>query len=297
MEKQMRGADQRELSYLYWPAAREEKVLQIVHGASEHAGRYDEFARWLNERGVSVYALDNRGHGKNHLVQGYVHIDPEHWHFLVDDVRLLGEQIQEETGKVPYLLGHSMGSFIARNVALEGGVYRRFFFTGTGWQPNLKLKASLALTDGRIRLYGLHYQDPLSERLSFEAYRRVMVKKGYATSSFGWLSTDEKKLEEAKAEEALRERFSLGAFKTLLLLVKGAQDKRRIHQIEAPVHFFSGDRDPVGDFGRGVTQAYQLYKHAPVPVFRHIYPGMHHEILNERERLCVYNDLYYFMQL
>jgi alpha-beta hydrolase superfamily lysophospholipase len=39
-------------------------VVQIAHGASEHAMRYQRFARFLNAAGYIVYANDHRGHGK-----------------------------------------------------------------------------------------------------------------------------------------------------------------------------------------------------------------------------------------
>lgn len=297
MKKSMLGGDKKELYYRHWPAAKEEKVLQIVHGASEHSGRYHEFARWMNEKGVSVYALDNRGHGMNGLGQGYVHIDHHQWQRLPEDVLLLGELIKKETNKMPYLLGHSMGSFIGRIVALSGAEYKRFFFTGTGWEPQLKLKLSLALTDGLIALHGVHYQDPLMERLTFEMYRLEMLRKKYTNSRFGWLTRDPAKIKEAEAELALMERFSLGAFKSLLLLVKGAQDLSYLPNIKAPIHFLSGERDPVGEFTRSVDKAYQAYKKAHVDVYRHYYPGMHHEILNELGREEVYQDIFYFMQL
>lgn len=38
-------------------------VVQLVHGISEHAGRYDRFARELAAAGFIVYAEDHRGHG------------------------------------------------------------------------------------------------------------------------------------------------------------------------------------------------------------------------------------------
>ena len=39
-------------------------VVQIVHGMAEHASRYDEFARFLNNNGFIVIADDHRGHGE-----------------------------------------------------------------------------------------------------------------------------------------------------------------------------------------------------------------------------------------
>jgi alpha-beta hydrolase superfamily lysophospholipase len=37
-------------------------LVLISHGASEHSGRYERFARALNEAGFAAVALDHRGH-------------------------------------------------------------------------------------------------------------------------------------------------------------------------------------------------------------------------------------------
>ncbi len=39
-------------------------ILLIIHGMAEHGGRYSDFAGFLNERGITVYATDLRGHGE-----------------------------------------------------------------------------------------------------------------------------------------------------------------------------------------------------------------------------------------
>ena len=40
-------------------------VLQIVHGVAEYVGRYDDFARFLNDHGVIVVGHDHLGHGES----------------------------------------------------------------------------------------------------------------------------------------------------------------------------------------------------------------------------------------
>ena len=39
-------------------------IVHIIHGMGEHALRYNEFAAYLNGLGFTVYAMDQRGHGK-----------------------------------------------------------------------------------------------------------------------------------------------------------------------------------------------------------------------------------------
>ena len=40
-------------------------ILQIIHGMSEYIDRYDEFARFMAERGILVVGDDHLGHGKS----------------------------------------------------------------------------------------------------------------------------------------------------------------------------------------------------------------------------------------
>ena len=46
-----------------WPINAPKVWVHIIHGMSEHAKRYDEFAIELNKAGFTVTADDHRGHG------------------------------------------------------------------------------------------------------------------------------------------------------------------------------------------------------------------------------------------
>lgn len=297
LQERIRQADGKEMIYYVWPAEQEEAVLQIVYGASEEALRYREFAEWLNQRGVTVYIMDNRGHGLNREEEGYVHIQPEKWHSLVEDVKTLGEKIKMDRGKKPYLLGHSMGSLISRIVAQEGADYEKFFFTGTTWSSGGMIKFGLGLSELLILINGVKYEDPIFERMTFETFRTEMIARRLTSSRYGWLTRDMDKLKEAEGLSCLQERFSLGAHRTLIFLVRESQKREKYAQIKAPIHFLSGSNDPVGKFSKAVRKACSVYeKEANVPVFCHLYDGMHHEILNERGREEVYEDILYFMK-
>ena len=66
--------------------------------------------------------------------------------------------------------------------------------------------------------------------------------------------------------------------------------------MDIPVLFTSGDRDPVGNFGEGVRKAYDKFKEAGVKDLSiKLYEGDRHEILNELDRQNVYDDLYEWM--
>ena len=124
-------------------------ILQIVHGMTEYIDRYDEFARYMAERGILVVGDDHLGHGKSVRAgepYGYFckHDAPT---VLVRDEHRLKKLMQKKYADVPYIiLGHSMGSFITRNYLLRYGKgIDGVIIMGTGMPPKPVLLTGIAL--------------------------------------------------------------------------------------------------------------------------------------------------------
>jgi len=49
-------------------------LVQVVHGMVEHCARYSPLAEFLNEKGIALYAHDQRGHGKSASDSDYGHM-------------------------------------------------------------------------------------------------------------------------------------------------------------------------------------------------------------------------------
>ena len=90
------------------------RTLLVVHGLSEHGGRYDHVARLFVERGWRVIIGDLRGHGRSGGAPTHV----RDFHRYVRDL----ESIRSRFGADPEhtaLLGHSMGGLVAIHYALS----------------------------------------------------------------------------------------------------------------------------------------------------------------------------------
>src|SRR5688500_18322460 len=98
----------------WWPVEAPRGVVLLSHGAAEHSGRYDRFARALNVAGFAAAALDHRGHGATGVVTGPGITGAGGGEALVDDLHELRAAATEAYGAdVPMLLfAHSMGSLI-----------------------------------------------------------------------------------------------------------------------------------------------------------------------------------------
>ncbi len=107
---ELRAEDGVRLHYRSWPASNERGVLLVSHGLGEHGGRYAEVAEELAEHGITVHAVDHRGHGRSGGRRGHV----AHFGEFVRDFETFRAAIAKEASGAPlFLLGHSMGGLIA----------------------------------------------------------------------------------------------------------------------------------------------------------------------------------------
>lgn len=114
--RQFAASDGLELAYYVWQAAEPTASLIISHGYAEHAGRYADFAGYLTSQGVSVYALDHRGHGHSGGERANVDV----FRSFVTDLARFCDLVRELNVEHPRIvLGHSMGGVIAAQMVLE----------------------------------------------------------------------------------------------------------------------------------------------------------------------------------
>ena len=271
-------------------------ILQIVHGMTEYIDRYDEFARYLAERGILVVGDDHLGHGKSVRPgepYGYFcrHDAPT---VLVRDEHRLKKLIQKKYADVPYIiLGHSMGSFILRNYlfrygkGIEGAI-----IMGTGMPSKPVLLSGLTLATIQGLIYGDNHVCKFINNLSFSSYNKRIDA---AKEPGNWLSQNEENLMKYAGDPMCSFIFTANGFQTMFRLIYNLHDREKLKKMpsDLPVFFVSGEDDPVGDYGKGVKQVYQSFKEIGMEnVQIKLYTKDRHEILNELDREDVYGDIY-----
>ncbi len=97
--------------YLYvqqWMPNEAKAVVGLIHGWSDHGGRYAEFATRLAENNVAVAALDMRGNGKSPGQRGHI----SNWAEYRTDCRALVNWLNETYTQPVFLMGHSLGGLV-----------------------------------------------------------------------------------------------------------------------------------------------------------------------------------------
>ena len=270
------------------PADRKPRaVLQIAHGVAEHILRYDDFARYLNDRGILVAGHDHLGHGKS-LPEGGTPVyfgDGSTWETVVDDIHLLHDRLREQYPDLPILLmGHSMGSFLSRSYLIRyPGTVDAAIIMGTGWQPEITIRGGLLLAGILSGLKGPDAVSKMVTNMAFGAYNKAFGDKPRTPND--WLSADTDNVDRYMADPLCGADATVGLFRQMLHGIRFNQRMSHLRQMDKdmPVLFVAGDKDPVGSCGKGVRQTYDAFRQAGMrDCTLKLYPGLRHEILNEK---------------
>lgn len=292
--------DQQELFYRSHQVNNPHALVVILHGLAEHSGRYQDFAETLIDKGFSVLIPDHRGHGKTgEATNSLGYFAEEHgFERIVDDVNELIQHHVNAQNKTPiYLIGHSMGSFIARRfVQKYPQVVSKLVLVGTGGDPGVMGKMGRQLAKWKSRGSGGKQPGNLMNKLTFGSYNKQIPG---ATHEFDWLSTDPEVVKEYEQDSLCGFVSSNQLYVDLLTGLKSIHDKDSLKMMkkDLPVLLISGEEDPVGDYGKGVRHvANSLEKMGVEHVKLVLVAEERHEILNGKNRKYVYDEILGWLQ-
>ncbi|MFD0710747.1 alpha/beta hydrolase [Paenibacillus sp. GCM10027626] len=275
-------------------------VVQLVHGSCEHAGRYEAFARFLTDQGLAVYANDHLGHGQSAANKEDFGYFGEHggWTMMIDDLYLLTEVIRRENPNCKLtMLGHSMGSFMARHYAVKYGRHiDGLILSGTAHHGRMLLHMASLIAKWEVWSRGSRFQSKTLFKLSYQSFNRRFQP---TRTDQDWLTRDTKIVDQFLADERCGFIFTASGFRDMFEGLLFITDVRNIRQTPAqlPIQLLAGKEDPVGGFGKMVEKSYHAYLTAGMQnVSIKLYDGMRHEILNEIDREQVYADIIGWMK-
>ena len=279
----------------YVPEGKIIAVLQIAHGMVEFIDRYENFAAFLASKGILVVGNDHIGHGgsvKSEEDWGYFGENGNR--ILLDDMHELTRLTKEKYPNLPYfLLGHSMGSFYARQYLGEfGNELDGAIIMGTGLEPLFVVKGGMFLCKLIALFKGWRYRSNFVNQVAFGSYGKKFEP---LRTRADWLSKDEALVDWYINEPRCSFLFTLNAYYSMFEGIARLHDKKLLEKVpkDLPIFFVSGEDDPVGSFGKEVVYSVETLKEVGVKnIDMKLYPNDRHEILNETDKETVYADLY-----
>lgn len=267
--------------------------IHILHGMAEHIGRYEKFMTFLANEGFAVSGHDHRGHGQTSALNGKL------GHFgnsvgfdrIVEDAHEIINFYKTtfKTSRV-ILIGHSMGSFVARRYAQSfGRELDKLICSGTAGNPGVSRIGGKALAYLKGKATTFDKPDKFINNLVFGGFNKAV---GTQNTPFDWLSTDvdtvEGYINDPLCGFVPTTRFFIDLFDGLAKI----NDPNKNKQIPSklPILLLSGLDDPVGNKGKGIWQAARQFTNIGIEnVTVKLYEGGRHEMLNEVNREQVFN--------
>lgn len=268
-------------------------ILQVSHGMCEHKERYLDFLRHCTKQGYIYLIHDHRGHGESisdTIPLGYFGEDGAE--ALVADLHQMTEWIQTQYAGLPlYLLGHSMGSLIARCYLRQyPDILDGLILSGSP-SPLPAMTRMQSILNRVIVHRGDTSHSKRIDRILYNTFQRPFRSESRSNT---WICSDEAVVDAYNADPLCQFHFTLNGYAALLALLNTTYNTKdwTITQPGLPIWFFSGGDDPCRGndtrFQQAVDRMAELgYQNVNSTLF----PRMRHEILNERNKAVVYAEI------
>lgn len=281
----------------YVPNGEIRGIYHVVHGMTEYIARYESFMTELAENGYIACGYDNLGHGHtaNEGELGYI-AKKNGYDLLCRDVAVFAENIRARYPDLPYyLMGHSMGSFIARIAAQKYVSPDKLIIMGTGGK-NRAADLGIAVASVISFFCGGKHVSRALDKMAFGSYNKRFSGDEHKSSA-SWLSSDESVREKFRGDKYCNFKFTVSAMKDLIKLNKYANSKAWYNGISKsmPILLVSGTDDPVGNYSKGILEIKIKLDRVHADSYVKLYGGARHEILNDKCRDEVVKDILEFI--
>jgi alpha-beta hydrolase superfamily lysophospholipase len=280
------------------PSLPAKAIVIIAHGMAEHPERYTHFAEYLTQQGFLVIAHAHRGHGHQPGGLGYGHFsDNNGWAKVLADLDQVYRWIKEQQSLPIFLLGHSMGSFIAQTFCIQfAPKLAGLILSGSNYQPAIiyRLGKWIAKIE-RLRV-GKRHSSALLNYLAFGQFNKHFKP---TKTEYDWLSRDSFQVASYCQDSLCGFQCSTQFWVDFMRGLQKISARKALNDLakHIPILIFGGDQDPVGRYGAGLIaleKALTATGHQGVSLL--LYPGGRHEMLNETNQAEVYQDISQWLQ-
>lgn len=269
-------------------------IVQLAHGMTDYPARYKALADYLTGEGY-IFA------GNHHLGHGRSVSNPDDYGFfatkggvdcILKDLKAMNKYLRDTFPTLPLvLMGHSMGSFIARLYATAyPHTIKGLIIHGTAG-PNPLANVGIMLSKLIASSKGERYRSPFITSMAFSSYNDKFPKE---EGDKAWLTRDVEKVAGKSSDSMANFTFTLSGYMDLFRLIRDSNSNKWFNELSktTPTLIMSGDMDPVGNYGKGPRFVYKklmLKGHTNLSI--KMYEGARHELFNEFGREEIFADM------
>ena len=272
-------------------------VFIISHGMAEHMGRYKWIISKLNNDGYHVLARDHKGHGIN-IINGEtpgLFSDNNGWYIVRDDLK---ETINHAMIKFPnlpcFLLGHSMGSWIALSTLNNKSSIKALILTGSSKLPKLSILLNLIIVKTDILFNGKFNKSTIMDKLTM---RRFNAKFKPNITPNDWISSDKNSVNDYTNDPHCGFIVTSGLWLDLcngLMMIFNKSYYSELNK-DIPILIMSGKNDAAAANGKLSLKLFNFLKKIFSNV-KYMTIDSRHEIFTDLNKYSSYNYLLEFIK-
>ncbi|MDE5557891.1 MAG: alpha/beta hydrolase [Ruminococcus sp.] len=264
-------------------------TVQIIHGMNEHKERYYNFMKFLGEKGFITMTADNIGHGKSVYPPhdlGYIHnetpdsllINTAHRLSIINDINY---------PSIPhFMIGHSMGSLIARCCLQYDKNLDGVILLGTPCYSRLAPFADLLTAELEKKLSPDYRSEIIRD------WSEKFLNRNFEDIPHSWICSNLEVVMAFNNDPLCNFTYTLSGYQALTGLMKRAYSLEKTDKPDLPIRFISGKDDPCMLSEEKFFDAIKSLENAGYRNITHkLYVGMRHEVLNETDKIQVWNDI------
>ncbi|MBE5660602.1 alpha/beta hydrolase [Staphylococcus sp. SS21] len=266
-------------------------IVHIFHGMAEHMERYDKLASAISAHGFDVIRHNHRGHGINIDESTRGHYDDMKQ--VISDAFEVAQTVRGNVDKPYIIIGHSMGSIIARFFVETYPKYvDGLVLSGTGMYTMWKGLPTVKTLKIITKIYGADKRVEWVNKLVSNTFNKKI--RPLRTKS-DWISSNP-----VEVDKFVKDPYS-GFNVSNQLLYETAYYMLRTSQLKymkalnksMPILFVSGYDDPLGDYGKGILKLANIYRKAGLKNVKvNLYHNKRHEVLFEKDYENIWEDLF-----
>ena len=273
-------------------------IIHISHGMAEHILRYKWLISRFNDDGYHVIAKDHRGHGlsiNDKDVKGFFS-DKDGWNKVVSDLETV---IADSRNKFPnldqFLIGHSMGSWLALSLISKGISIKGLILSGSSKVPLFIINAQKLIINSQIIFFGKNSTSKLLDSLTMRSYNKSFAPN---RTESDWITTDKESVDDYVEDPLCGFMVTNKLWHDLANGMKSVFNKNNYENSckQTPIFIISGDKDPVGENGKGVKRLYSflldLFPNSSMSLIK----DARHEVFSEINKELSYQEVKHFIE-
>lgn len=251
-------------------AERPHAILCIIHGQSDHSGRFEQMAHFMADKGMAVYAADLIGHGRSGGKRGHV----LNFSQYLETVDALIDLATKAHPQLPvFVYGQSMGGNVVINHAFGS--------------TSSRVKAYIASSPW-IRLA---FEPPAWKVTLGKTMRSIYPSLSQPTNlNTKHLSRDPAIVSAYENDPLVHGKISASAFAETMLA--GIRIPEQAQKLQHPLLIMHGSSDQL--ISHKASAEFAALR--PDLITWHQYDGWYHELHNEPEKEQVFQMIYQFIQ-